>query len=887
MQRSILVRALRRGGLGLLACLLLASVCMLVERRAEAKKVMFGTYPPGFVSEIIAGAGLPFPTAIAFAADNRMFIALKGGVVRVMQNGALLPTPFIDLSNEVNNFADHGLLGLAVHPNFPATPYVYLLYTYDPPGVTNPDEVGARVARLLRVSANAGNPNVASANAADRVVILGTNSTLANSGNTTNQEDYTQAACGLGPNYVQDCVPSDYDSHSIGTVMFGPDGRLYVTAGDASSYRAADPRALRAQDLDSLAGKVLRLDPITGAGLSDNPYWNGSPSANRSKVYSYGLRNPFRMTFRPGTNELYVSDVGWGTWEELNIGRARNFGWPCYEGGAVNNGNGNVPQSLQQPEYANNSATRTRCQALYAQGLSAVQAPAYAYGHTLAGGSVVMGTFYTGTSYPAQYRNALFWGDYTNFFIKTATVNGGNQLNVSDFATNVEDLGGPVQFVQGPDTNLYYIALGFPNSEIRRLRYAGAGNNPPVADATANVTTGNAPLTVRFSSANSFDADAQPLTYQWDFGDGTTSNQASPTKVYMVGGRYTVRLTVSDPPGATSSDTLEINVNNTRPTVTINAPGNGARYNVGTVLGFSGTATDAEEGNLSNRIEWKAILHHNEHVHFDFFTFVGASGTYTIPDHGDNTYFDLCATVTDRAGAAAETRCVELRPNTVQYRFESTPSGLSLNYDGSARVTPFTVTTIPNSRHDVSAAETQNGLLFANWSDGGARSHQITIGAANQTLRATYTTPAALAYLSDLTPTFATNAIGPYERDRSNGGAAAGDGKVLNLDAVRYNKGLGVSARSELRYHLAGLYRNFLADIGLDEEVGSLGTVLFRVIVDGQEVYNSGVMTGRTATQRINLNVAGKNELRLVVDPLGASGNRWNKADWANARLTR
>ncbi|NOT62336.1 MAG: PKD domain-containing protein, partial [Acidobacteria bacterium] len=433
----------------------------------------------------------------------------------------------------------------------------------------------------------------------------------------------------------------------------------------------------------------------------------------------------------------------------------------------------------------------------------------------------------------------------------------------------------------------YYIALGL-TSEIRRLRYVGGGNNAPTADATSNVTSGNAPLTVQFSSAGSFDVDGQALTYLWDFGDGTTSTQANPSKVYTNAGTYNVRLTVTDTPGAQGTDTLVINVNNSRPVVTINTPANNnTRYNVGTTISFNGTATDAEEGNISSRIEWKAILHHAEHVHFDFFTFVGASGTYTIPDHGDDTYFELCATVTDGTGASAITQCRELRPNTVQYTFQTVPSGLQVNYDGVARTAPFTATTIINSRHGISVAQVQNNLQFVSWSDGGARSHDITIGSANQTLTATYQALLPTTYLSDLTPTFASNAIGPYERDKSNGGTAAGDGGRINLDAVRYNKGLGVSARSELRYSLGGLYQNFLADIGLDEEVGSLGAVYFRVYLDGQEVYFSGTMTGRTYTKQLNLNVAGKNELRLVVDPLGASGNRWNKADWADARLTR
>ncbi len=885
MQRNTMARAAVRAGLGIGACLCLASFIFLAERRAEASKAtaMFGTFPPGFVSEIIAGAGLEFPTSLAFTSGNRMFITLKGGVVRVMQNGVLLPTPFIDLNDQVNDAGDRGLLSIAVHPNFPATPYVYLLYTYEPPGVTNPDQLGARVSRLMRVSANAGNLNIASTNAADRVVMLGTGSTLANSGNTVNEEDIANPACGVGPNYAQDCLASDSSTHGIGTVMFGPDGKLYVSHGDGAGFRSVDRRALRSLDLDSLNGKILRLDPITGAGLNDNPYWNGSASANRSKVYSYGLRNPFRITIRPGTGEVYSGDVGWGTWEEVNTGRAKNFGWPCYEGGFRD---GNF-SSLRQPSYENDATTSTRCGQLYAQGASAVTAPAYAYQHSLAGGSIVMGTFYTGTSYPAQYRGGLFFGDYTNFNLSSATIAANGSLTVNQFAFNVEDIGGPVFMTQGPDTNLYYIALGL-TSEIRRLRYVGGGNNPPTADAASNVTNGNAPLTVQFSSAGSFDVDGQPLTYQWDFGDGTSSNQANPSKVYSVPGNYNVRLTVTDTPGAQGSDTLVINVSNTRPVVTITNPANNnTRYNVGTTISFSGTATDAEEGNLSNRIEWKALLRHADHQHFDFFTFTGASGTYTIPDHGDDTYFELCATVTDSVGATAITQCRELRPNTVQYTFQSVPSGLQVNYDGTTRTTPFVVTTIPNSQHGISVAEVQSSFRFRNWSDGGARSHNITIGNAAQTLIATYEPLTPTTYLSDLTPAFAVNAIGPYERDRSNGGAAAGDGKLIRLNGQHYPKGLGVSARSELRYSLGGLYQNFLADIGVDDEVGGLGVVAFRVLVDGQEVYTGFKMTGRSATVSLNLNVTGKNELRLIVQPSFGLGGAYDKADWANARLTR
>ena len=105
--------------------------------------------------------GLDRPTSFAIAPDGRIFVTEKAGKVRVVQDGELLPDPFIDLTNEVNDTADRGLLGIAVHPNWPSTPYVYLAYTYDPPEVSDRNPSGARVSRVLRLSADPNNLNVA------------------------------------------------------------------------------------------------------------------------------------------------------------------------------------------------------------------------------------------------------------------------------------------------------------------------------------------------------------------------------------------------------------------------------------------------------------------------------------------------------------------------------------------------------------------------------------------------------------------------------------------------------------------------------------------------------------------------------------------------------
>jgi PKD repeat protein len=652
--------------------------------------------------------------------------------VRIWQDGAFLPEPLIDLSDEVNQSGDRGLLGLALHPQFPATPYVYLLYVYDPPG-TEPDGEGARVARLLRVTADTANPFKASS---ERVVLLGRNGTLANSGNPYSQEDQVNVACQNADGYVQDCLPDDFPAHTIGTVAFGPDGKLYVGNGDGSSWRGVDPRALRVQSKNSLAGKLLRIDPLTGTGLADNPFYDGNAESNASKIYSYGLRSPFRFTFHPVSGEPFIGDVGWGSWEEINVGRGKNFGWPCYEGA-----NG---LSERQTLYADNAATSEPCAQLYAKEETgeAVTPPLYAYGREEFGASLTMGVFYTGQAWPAAFRGALFIADYSNNWISYLTFDAQGRPVVNRFSSDDFPFSGPVQLLMGPDEQLYYIGLGEVTG-IYRIRYTGSANQPPVAKISADVLQGEAPLAVKFSSAGSLDPEAQPLRYVWTFGDGTSSDEAHPRKTFERAGNYLVRLTVSDPEGLTHSDAIEIVVDNSRPTLTLQAPLVETLYATGDVIRFSATADDAEEGDLSARIQWKALLHHNEHTHFDFLNFTGAAGTFVIPDHGDNTRFELCANVTDGQGASSLTVCRELRPQTVALQFNSVPSGATLNYEGAVYVTPFTITSIANSQREISAPASYSGLNYLNWADNGTRSRTFNTGYASQSFTVFYDAPAA------------------------------------------------------------------------------------------------------------------------------------------------
>jgi hypothetical protein len=140
-------------------------------------------------------------------------------------------------------------------------------------------------------------------------------------------------------------------------------------------------------------------------------------------------------------------------------------------------------------------------------------------------------------------------------------------------------------------------------------------------------------------------------------------------------------------------------------------------------------------------------------------------------------------------------------------------------------------------------------------------------------------------YLSDLAPKSVKSGWGPMELNRSNGETGANDGKVMTLNGKTYTSGLGVHSDSEVHYVLGGQYGTFTADIGIDDEVGSKGSVSFQVWADGIMLYNSGKMTGSSDTRTINVNVQGRQELWLVVNSTG-DGYSYDHADWANARLS-
>src|SRR5918997_1629471 len=332
-----------RGAL-LMSLLLLLSTA-IVSISAPAARA--ATLPAGF-QETVVLSGLTNPTAVRFAQDGRVFVSEKRGVIKVFDSlSDTTPTVFADLNVNVYNFWDRGLLGMALAPNFPTNPYVYVLYTYD-------HELGS-----MAPAPRWGTPGVCSdpcppppGATGDGCVVSGRLSRLQASGNIM-----TGAEQVLIEDWCQ-----QYPSHSVGAVEFGPDGALYASGGDGASFNFVD----YGQD-----GAPLNPcgDPPGPAGAPSTPLAaSADPTARR--VIAYGLRNPFRFTPRPGTRELWVGDVGWNSWEEINRipdtadAVAENFGWPCYEG------------SARQSGY--DGANLTSCENLYGTGQNA---PHFAYNH--------------------------------------------------------------------------------------------------------------------------------------------------------------------------------------------------------------------------------------------------------------------------------------------------------------------------------------------------------------------------------------------------------------------------------------------------------------------------------------------------------------------------
>ena len=251
---------------------------MFRSEELEARTLL-AALPVGFTETQLA-TGLQTPTAMAFAPDGRLFITQQTGEVRVVTNGALLPTPFVSLT--VDSAGERGLLGIAFDPSFAANHFVYVYYTV-------PGHRGAGVHNRL-----------------SRFTVAG------------------DVAARHSEHILLDITPlSSATNHNGGPINFGPDGKLYVGTGENNN-------GANAQDTTNLLGKILRINP-DGSIPADNPLKHAK--GTNKAIWAIGLRNPFSFAFQGGTGRMFINDVGEHTFEEIDDGVAdSNYGWPATEG---------------------------------------------------------------------------------------------------------------------------------------------------------------------------------------------------------------------------------------------------------------------------------------------------------------------------------------------------------------------------------------------------------------------------------------------------------------------------------------------------------------------------------------------------------------------------
>ena len=253
-----------------------------------------------------------------------------------------------------------------------------------------------------------------------------------------------------------DCLPSDYDSHTVGNLKFGPDGMLYVTVGDGASYASVDVRALRAQNLDRLSGKILRVNPANGQGIATNPFWTGTATDTRSKVWAYGVRNAFRFNFKPGTNIIYIGDVGWDAWEEQKSSPpGDNLGWPCYEG------------NFAQAGYAAYATCQNLLPSQVTFGIHSIPLP---------GAAAVGGAFTGSEQLQLAVPEHILLRGLSAQHISVLKVDGADNVVPGSINVFTSAADGPVQIEIGPEGDVYYLAI--LTGEVRRIRFVG-DNCPP------------------------------------------------------------------------------------------------------------------------------------------------------------------------------------------------------------------------------------------------------------------------------------------------------------------------------------------------------------------------------------------------------------------------
>lgn len=665
--------------------------------------------PTSFAYEVYK-TGFDQAVGSVFDAQNNLYVWEKTGRIwRLAPNQERVNvTPLIDLSDEVYNSDDHGLLGFALDPQFANNGYIYLWYTversvlYNDPSISK-DAAGATQGRCTRYTVNNGVVDMNS-----RKVLLG-------------------AIKGDGP-------PIMGITHGVGTCFFGNDGSLMLSVGDGSlgdaygqegisrgiiTQEMSSQLQLRAQNVNSFSGKLLRLNKETGEGIPSNPYYNAaSPKSPKSIMYASGLRNPYRATCIPNTaiganhpGFILVSDTGENTWEEVALytNFADNGGWPYYEGFDRGRINMQIAYPLpvptpdfKSPLYAwphqNNTPEMGKVGKVKVNG-QPILVTALNNAENVEGTSSTANAFYPDEIVNDRYNNlldnAVLAADYTQDKVRAILfnkVNGSVDFDNPINITNVGNRSGVVHLQTNPyDGYIYAVDYPWGNpGTVYRLKLAG--NAAPVASIRTTTATSSATNTINIQlyGDQSYDADDLQLSYLWNFGDGQTSTLINPVHTFTSGSyapEYrTVTLTVKDTHNNIGTTTLRVNLNNLPPVIPaiivkdsnnndVNSIGIGTGMPKFLNVTFDTNVYDDHDAATDLTYEWVLNRHHNSHVHTGS-KITTKSGTFLLEPEGGcgegaTYWFEVAVKITDRNGAVSTLQkniyqnCTDLLQQTI------------------------------------------------------------------------------------------------------------------------------------------------------------------------------------------------------------------------------
>ncbi len=882
--------------------------------------------PNGFVDQVHSG-NWQNPTGLVFDSNGKMYVWEKDGKVYVVENN--VKTLFLDISEEVATYGDYGILGFALDPNFINNGHVYLYYVVDRH-------------YLLNFGTEGYDPNTSLEGATIARVTRYTTPTP----ETPTTVDYSSRLVLVGETKSTG-IPITGTNHAGGGMAFGNDGSLFIGSGDGglgadydgdaladgiiSEAENVEDRVYRCQMLNSLNGKIIRINAMNGDGFADNPFFEANaPRSAKSRVWALGFRNPFRLSVRPNSGHpgtLYIGEVGWNNREELNIitTGGQNFGWPIYEGNGRPTPWENplyVPTSYKKPtvEWIHEGSQEDLSARVIINGLTHTIGSEEFPGNNFTGTCSIGGVWYTGTAFPEEYRNTYIFADFTPGWIKSFSFdNSQNPTSFRDLNTLAT---GVVSLAYNPvEQSIYYVKLGFNEGdpmEVRKISYVSGTNIAPVARFTSSTKNGASPLSITFDAVSSTDYEnTSTLTYSWDFGDGHTGSGINPSHTFNNGSSnpqaFKVLLTVTDEGGLTDTTSTIISLNNTPPVINSTSVDNINFFNNNgsDTIYLSAQASDNEEASSQLTYHWTVRLHHDEHSHpaLDVISPTSQVNLEAVPCDGHLYFFRVTLRVTDSYGLSA-TFSKDIFPNCNSGDTTPPDEPLIKSYN------------IGNNSFNLSWNSVADNV--------GVSSYEVFINGVPkallnaQTLSYEYSSPSSIinqafecyvkaidlagnstpssklnfvakanagvstqAYISDLIPVSSINGLGPIEIDKSNGEGAVGDGRTLTLNGVTFAKGIGTHASSEIIYNLtANQYSIFKAKIGIDDEVpdGNCGSVVFKVYKDNVEAYTSPTLIPSSATIEVNIDISNTSQLKLIVDKAD-DNNFCDHGDWADAKL--